>query len=207
MHLLQADIGAQIFNYGGLLLACLIVYASTGFFFAFFVPSGAVLFSAGVLAATGAIPHNIYVVSLALTLASIAGSWTGYLFGRSIGPRLYQRKDSAFFKKQHLYSAEAVYKKYGVWATSISFFLPIVRSFSPVIAGIGKLSFLRFNLGATLGSFCWIVSFVGVGYFIGMRPEIKPYLGYIVTAFICLVTIPVVIRIIRSLRKASSESR
>ena len=205
MYLLQADIGSQIFNYGGLFLACLIVYASTGFFFAFFVPSGAVLFSAGVLAATGSIPHNIYVVTLILILASIAGSWTGYGFGRSIGPRLYQRKDSAFFKKQHLYSAEAVYKKYGVWATSISFFLPIVRSFSPVIAGIGKLSFLRFNIGAATGSLCWVVAFVGAGYIIGMRPEIKPYLGYIVTGFICLVTIPVVIRIIRSLRSASPE--
>jgi membrane-associated protein len=198
MPLMQIDFGSDIFNYGGLLAACLIVYCSTGLFFAFFVPSGAVLFSAGVLAATGGIPHHILIVILFLIVSSVAGSWTGYLFGVYIGPSLYKRNDSIFFKRRHLDSAEKLYKKYGEWATSISFFLPIVRSFSPVIAGIGRLSFARFNLGAIAGSICWITSFVGVGYFIGIRPEIKPFLGYIVAIFICVVTVPVLIKIFRA---------
>lgn len=191
-----------IFTYGGLLLACLIVYSSTGFFFAFFVPSGAVLFSAGLLAATGGIPHHIITVILLLTISSIAGSWTGYLFGVSVGPALYKRKDSWLFKKRHLEMAEKLYNKYGEWATSISFFVPIARSFSPVISGIGRLSVTRFNLGAVAGSICWITLFVGAGYLIGINPQLKPLLGYIVPVFVVLVTVPLLIKLFRAFSKS-----
>lgn len=201
MIFMQIDFGSGIFDYGGLLAAALVVYCSTALFFAFFIPSGAVLFSAGVLAATGGIPHHILTVMLSLTVASVAGNWTGYLFGMYVGPNLYKRKESIFFRRKNLDSAENVYKKYGVWATSISFFLPVVRSFSPVIAGIGKLSPARFNLGTIAGSVSWTLSFSGIGYFIGVRPETKPYLGYIVGIFICVVTIPVLIKILREFRK------
>jgi membrane-associated protein len=200
MHLLQINFADQIFAHGGLLLACLIVYCSTGLFFAFFVPSGAVMFSAGVLAATGGIPHDIATVILLMAVASFAGSWTGYLLGVYIGPGLYQRKDSFFFKRRHLESAEKFFKKYGGWTMSISFFLPIIRSFAPVLAGIGRMPITKFNLGAAAGSACWITSFVGAGYIIGIRPETKPYLGYIVAAFICVVTVPILTKILREFR-------
>jgi membrane-associated protein len=190
-----------LIRYGGLLIVFLIVYASTGLFFCFFLPSGGVLFTAGVLVATGALPYDLVTVCLLLTLASILGNSSGYWFGRKAGPSLYRRPDSRFFKRQYLVAAEEFYRKYRKPALIIAFFLPILRAFAPIVAGMIRMSFRRFILPTLLGSVLWIISFVGVGYFIASRPLLKPYLKYIVIGVILLVTIPVVIKIVRELKK------
>ncbi|HKB44579.1 MAG TPA: hypothetical protein VKC90_09315, partial [Chitinophagaceae bacterium] len=103
----------SLIKYGGLLLVCLIVYGSTGLFFCFFIPSGGVLFTAGVFVASGGLHENIFTVCSLLVLASFLGNMTGYWFGLKLGPLLYKRKDSKFFHKKHLKTAESFYKKYG----------------------------------------------------------------------------------------------
>lgn len=200
MTLIQVAVTDSIFNYGGLALACLIIFCSTGLIFAFFVPAGAVLFSAGVLVATQSIPYPIVPVLLLLIISSIAGSWMGYLFGVYMGKALYKKKNTWYFNRAHLESAEKLYIKYGEWATCISYFLPIARSFSPVISGISRLQPARFGLGAIIGSAGWVIMFVGAGYLIGVYPEAKPFLPYLVVSFVCLVTLPVLYKLFRAIR-------
>lgn len=190
-----------LIRYGGLLVVAAMVFGSTGLFFCFFIPTGALLFTAGIFAATGGLSFDIYTICSLLVLASVLGNFTGYWFGWKAGPLLYRKKDTRFYKKRHLATAETFYKKYGWLALTLGLYLPIVRTFAPIVAGIIKLKFRRFFLLVFCGSVVWILSFVLAGYFIGSRPILKPWLKYIVIAFIVAVTIPLVIWTIRELRK------
>ena len=195
-----------LIRYGGLLIVFLLVYSTTGLFFCFFLPSGAVLFAAGVFVATGGLHYSIFTVCILLILASVLGTITGYLFGRQAGPLLYNRKDSRFFRKHHLKTAESFYNKYGWLALTAGLFLPIIRTFAPIVAGIIRLDLRKFILLTCTGSVIWIGSFVTAGYFIGSRPFLKPWLNYIVIAFILVVTIPLIVRTIKELKKLRKEN-
>jgi len=211
IHILQSLLRIldpeSLINQGGLLIVFLLVYASTGLFFCFFIPAGALLFTAGIYTATGDLQYNIFTVCSLLILASILGNFTGYWFGWKTGPLLYSRKDSRFFKKQHLKTAETFYNKYGWLALTVGLYLPIIRTFAPIVAGMVKLNFGRFILLTVTGSVFWILSFVLAGYFIGSRPFLKPWLNYIVIGFILVVTIPLIIWMIKELRKMRKESK
>jgi len=192
---------------GGLLIVFLLVYGSTGLFFCFFIPSGALLFTAGIYTATGGLQYDIFTVCSLLILASILGNLTGYWFGRKTGPLLYKRKDSRFFKKRHLTTAETFYNKYGWLALTVGLYLPIIRTFASIVAGMVRLNFRRFIFLTVTGSIVWVLSFVLAGYFIGSWPFLKPWLNYIVIGFILVVTIPVIIWIIKELRKMRKENK
>jgi membrane-associated protein len=200
------DIEALI-RYGGLMIVLLLVYGSTGLFFCFFIPTGAVLFTAGLFVATGGLHHNIFIVCSLLILASVLGNLTGYWFGWKAGPALYRRKDSKFFRKHHLTTAESFYKKYGWLALTIGLYLPIVRTFASTVAGMVKLSFRRLIFLTFTGSVVWILSFVLPGYFIGKMPFLKPWLKYIIILFILVVTIPMIIWIRKELKSLRKENR
>ena len=183
------------------MIVCLFVFGSTGLFFCFFLPTGAILFTAGIFAATGDLHLNIFSLCGWLTLSSVAGNMTGYWFGRKAGPLLYRRKDTRFFKKQHLVTAESFYKKFGWLALTIGLYFPIIRTFASIVAGMIRLSFSRFSLLVLTGSAIWISSFVLTGYFIGSRPALKSSLKYIVLGFILVVTVPLVIWTIKEIRR------
>lgn len=191
----------SLIDYGGMLLVFLAVYAQTGLFFCFFLPSGGFIFTAGVLIAAGNFNYSFLTVSILLIAAAILGNITGYLLGRKAGPLLHKRKDSGFFRQKHLQIAENFYHKHGGPALTIGLFLPIIRTFAPVVAGMIKLRFRKFLLYITLGSIGWILSFLLAGYAIGALPLLKPYLNYIVLAIIILVTVPVIIKIVREVKK------
>jgi membrane-associated protein len=194
------DIESLIRN-GGLLAVFLLVYGTTGLFFCFFIPVGAVLFTAGIFIATGVLDYDIYTFCMLLITASVFGNLTGYWFGWKAGPLLYKRKDSRFFKKQHLTTADSFYKKYGWLALTLGLYLPIIRTFASIVAGIVRLNFRKFIVLVFSGSVVWIVSFVSAGYFIGSRPFLRPWLNYIVIAFLLAVTVPLIIWVIRELRQ------
>ena len=196
----------SLIRYGGLLIVFLLVYSTTGLFFCFFLPSGAVLFAAGVLVATGGLQYSIFTVWALLALSSVLGTMTGYWFGWKAGPLLYSRKDSRFFRKHHLNTAASFYNKYGWLALTAGLFLPIIRTFAPIVAGIIRLDLRKFILLTTIGSVVWIGSFVAAGYFIGSRPLLKPWLNYIVIAFILIVTIPLIVKTIKELKKLRKEN-
>lgn len=167
----------------------LLVYGSTGLFFCFFIPTGAILFTTGIFVAGGGLQYDIFTVCGLLILASVLGNLTGYWFGWKTGPLMYKRKDSRFFKQRHLTTAETFYNKYGWLALTVGLYLPIIRTFASAIAGVVKLNFRSFLLLTVTGSVVWVLSFVLAGYFIGSRPYLKPWLNYIVIGFILVVTI------------------
>jgi len=184
----------------------LIVYAQTGLFFCFFLPSGALMFTAGVFVATGDLHHSVFTVCTCLIIASTLGNITGYGFGLKTGPWLSQRKDSAFFRQSHLQTANTFYKKYGGIALTAGLFFPIIRTFAPIVAGMIKLNFRRFLLFVFIGSVLWILSFVLTGYFLGRIPLFKAYLKYIIIAIILVVTTSIVVRVLREFKKARKEN-
>ena len=192
---------------GGLLIVLLLIYGSTGLFFCFFIPSGALLFTTGIYTASGGLQYDLFTVCCLLILASVLGNLTGYWFGWKTGPLLYKRKDSRFFKKQHLKTAETFYNKYGWLALTVGLYLPIIRTFASIVAGMIKLNFRRFILLTVTGSVVWILSFVLAGYFIASRPFLKPWLNYIVIGFILIVTIPLIIWIFKELSTMRKENK
>jgi len=200
------DVEALI-KYGGLLIILLSVYGSTGLFFCFFIPIGAVLFTAGILVATGGLHYDIYTVCSLSILASVLGNLTGYWFGWKAGPALYRRKDSKFFRKYHLITAESFYKKYGWLALTIGLYLPIIRTFASTVAGMVKLRFRRFILLTFAGSIVWILSFIMLGYVIGIMPFLKPWLKYIIIFFVLVVTIPMIFWIRKELKNLRKINR
>ena len=192
---------------GGFLIVFLLVYAGTGLFFCFFIPAGAILFTTGIYTATGGLQYDIFTVCSLLILASVLGNLTGYWFGWKTGPLLYRRKDSRFFKKQQLKTAETFYNKYGWLALTAGLFLPVIRTFASIVAGMVRLNFRSFIVRTMAGSMVWVLSFVLAGYFIGSRPFLKSWLNYIVTGFILVFTIPVIIWMVKELRKMRKPNR
>jgi membrane-associated protein len=194
-----------IIRSGGLLIICLTVFAQTGLFFCFFVPSGVFLFTGGMFIATGQLEHHLVTVCICSVLASVLGCAAGYWFGWQTGPLLYKKKDSKFFRQKYLKAAEIFYQKHGRLALTIGMWFPITRTFAPIVAGIVKMNFTRFVLFVFIGSATWIPLFLVAGYLMGSIPAIKEYLNYIMTAIILVVTIPAVIKIIKAFKKAGKE--
>jgi len=194
----------SLIRFGGLLLLFLAVFCQTGFFFCFFIPSGGLLFTTGVLIATGQFGSSLFLVCGLLVIASLLGNLTGYYFGIKAGPLLYQKEDSRFFKKQHLVTAESFYKKYGSLAVGGGLFFPIIRTFAPIVAGMIHMNIRRFMIYIFIGSVFWISSFVAAGWMVGTLPFLKPYLPYIVAGIILLITIPILIKIARKLNQAGN---
>jgi len=190
---------------GGLLIICLAVFAQTGLFFCFFIPSGIFLFTGGMFVASGQLEHNIIIVCLCSILASVSGCISGYWFGRQAGPLLYKKKDSKFFRQQYLIAAGIFYKKHGKSALTVAMLFPLTRTFAPIVAGIVRMNFSRFILFVVIGSTLWIPVLLAAGYLMGSIPAIKEYLGYIMAAIILVITIPVVARIIRGFKKAGKD--
>jgi len=203
-HLIDPE---KLLREGGFYVVVFVIFAETGLFFGFFLPGDYLLFLAGMFVATGKLDVNIYVLIAGLMAAAISGNFTGYWFGRKTGPVLYQRKDSFFFKKRFLKAAEAYYNKQGAFALIMGRFVPIVRTFAPIIAGVVKLDFRRFALYNILGAILWIASLTLLGYFLGKKfeREINQYLLYIILGFIVITTIPVIIAFLRKRSASNNE--
>jgi membrane-associated protein len=179
---------------GGFYLLLFVIFAETGLFFGFFLPGDYLLFLAGMFVATDKLDITIYMLIAGLIVAAISGNFVGYWFGLKTGPMLYHRKDSFFFKKKYLKAAEVYYHKQGAFALIMGRFIPIVRTFAPIIAGIVKLDFRKFAFFNISGAILWITSLTLMGYFLGRRfeKEIDDYLLYIIIGFIVVTTLPLI---------------
>ena len=189
----------QIVHKGGFYLILFVVFAETGLFFGFFLPGDYLLFLAGMFVATGKLDVSILVMVLGLIAAAFLGNFVGYWFGFRTGPILYRRKDSFFFKKKYLKAAEEYYHKQGAFALIFGRFVPIVRTFAPIFAGVVKLDLKRFAFYNFAGAVLWISSLTLLGYFLGKQfeTEIEKYLGYIILGFIFITTIPIIVTILK----------
>lgn len=185
----------KLLREGGFYLLLFVIFAETGMFFGFFLPGDYLLFLAGMFVATNKLDVSIYVLIAGLIAAAVAGNFVGYWFGKKTGPVLYDKEDSFFFKKRFLLAAENYYKKQGAFALIMGRFIPIVRTFAPIIAGIVRLDYKKFAFYNISGAFLWITSLTLMGFFLGrtFEKQIDDYLLYIVIGFILITTIPLVI--------------
>jgi membrane-associated protein len=195
----------SIILYGGIYFLLFIVFAETGLFIGFFLPGDSLLFTAGLFCSTGILKLHPALLVLYIVLAAVAGNMVGYGFGKKVGPLLFKRKSGFLFKQQHLIAAHEFYIKHGKKTIILSRFLPIVRTFAPIVAGIVKLDYYKFFLYSFAGAFFWVCSLVLTGYFMGKYiPGTKDYLGYIVIFLIVITSIPFIYNSIKKkLRKKS----
>jgi membrane-associated protein len=186
----------SIIEYGGLWLLLFVIFAETGLLVGFFLPGDNLILLAGILCkAEPQLMHVNYAGLVTLmTLAAVLGNTIGYWFGRKAGEKLYSKKDSWFFRKRHIELTTKYYNKYGGNVTLIlARFLPVVRTFAPVIAGVIRIDFLKFMFFNVVGALAWIVSLTAIGYYlVQIFPQITDYMGYIFIALIVLTAIPII---------------
>lgn len=144
-----------------------VIFAETGLMVGFFLPGDSLLFTAGFLVQQQIFDINIHAFVLLLFCASILGNNTGYLFGHRVGRKLFKREDSRFFRQEYLQKAEEFYEKHGSKTIILAMFVPIVRTFTPIVAGISGMNYRRFLLFNLIGATIWIGGFTYLGYFAG----------------------------------------
>jgi len=192
----------ELLSSGGFYLVILIVFAETGLFFGFFLPGDYLLFLAGLFCALNKIDVNIYTLCLGLFIAGVLGNFTGYWFGYRAGPMLFKRKDSFIFKRKYVVMAEEFYHKYGGTALIIGRFVPIVRTFAPIFAGVVKLDFKKFVLYNVAGAAIWVLVLTLSGYFLGIEfPWIIHYVEYVVVGMIVIAFLPIAITLLKKRKK------
>lgn len=195
-----------IMLHGGLYLVTFIVFAETGLFVGFFLPGDTLLFITGMIIANTLSPMDTPILNLVywvflISAAGIIGNYVGYWFGRTSGQRLFQRKDSWIFKKKHLYQAKEFYEKKGGGAIVLARFLPIVRTFAPIIAGVVGMDRKKFSFYNILGSFAWVGSIVGAGFLLGENVWVQQNLEKIILLIVVLTTAPLIIKAISGRKK------
>ncbi len=185
----------SIIKYGGLAMLLFVIFAETGLFVGFFLPGDNLIFIAGLLCATKPELMNVsFPLLLILMMTSaIIGNVFGFWFGKKAGETLYKRKDSFFFRKKHIEITKAYYEKHGGKTLIIGRFLPIIRTFAPILAGVIKIEFKKFMMYNVIGAVLWIGSIGSIAFYLGKQfPEVENYLGYIFIALIVLTLIPII---------------
>src|SRR5215217_4407 len=183
----------ELIRTGGLLVITFIIFAENGLFFAFFLPGDYLVFLAGVFCGTGILKVPILILLLCMFTAAVLGSLTGYIFGKYFGGMFEDRKDSFFFKKKHIETTRNYFEKYGSRTLIISRFLPVVRTFAPILAGLVKMTLPAFLFNNIVGGAIWIGTLTGGGYLFGERfPGIVDYVQYIILFFLAITTFTVI---------------
>lgn len=182
----------EIIMTGGLILITLIIFAENGFFFAFFLPGDYLLFLSGLFCGTKTLDVPLPVLLICILAAAILGSLAGYITGRFFGNKIENRPDSFFFKKKHVIKTRNFYDKYGSKMLIISRFLPVIRTFAPILAGLIKMDYSRFIFLNISGGAIWVISLVCGGYFLGEKfPQMIHYVEYIIIFFLLITTLTV----------------
>lgn len=201
-ELMDAEkLAALVTAYGGLYLVALIVFAETGLFVGFFLPGDSLLFVTGLMIANSQAPTTsdpinlLYWISL-ISVAGIVGNSVGYWFGRKTGPVLFEKRDTFLFKRKHVEQARAFYEKRGGGAIILARFVPIVRTFAPIIAGVVKMDRKKFFFFNVVGSVAWVASMTLAGYFLGENEWVKHNFEKVVIGIILVTTLPVLWKMI-----------
>ena len=186
----------ELIRSGGYLVLAVIVFAETGLFIGFFLPGDSLLFLAGLVAAKGF--FNVGVLLVLLSVMAIVGDAVGYAIGYRAGVALYKRDDSFWFRKKHLFYAREFYEKHGGKAIVLARFVPFARTFAPVVAGIGQMSYPRFAAFNVFGGIFWVVSMVLTGYYLGQVAWIRDNLEKVVLLIVFLSITPILYEVART---------
>ncbi len=179
----------HIIQSGGLLLLGGFLFAEVGLFLGFFLPGDTLLIAAGVYAKQGKL--SIAMVLIVAALAAIAGDNTAYLIGRKLGPRIFRNKDSLLFQPDHVAKAEVFYEKHGSKTVLIAHFIPVIRTFTPLLAGVASMPYKKYLTFDAIGDTCWAVIVTLLGYYVGSRiPNIDHYVLIAVAAVVIITLSP-----------------
>lgn len=199
-HLINPE---WILNHGGLWLLVFIIFAETGLFIGFFLPGDSLLFVTGmVLAKTIISGLGVVPVLVLVTIAGILGNFAGFWFGKKSGPLLFKKQDTFLFKKRHLIAAHEFYEKHGGGAIIFARFLPFIRTFAPIVAGIVQMEFKKFAFYNITGSLAWVFTMILSGYFLGRAfPWLGNHIELIVLGLILITTAPVILKVMMVKKK------
>lgn len=191
-----------IMQNGGLYLVLLILFIETGVFLGFFLPGDPLLFISGMVIASAdeVYPFSSEILNLSFWMflfmcSTILGNFLGYWFGHKFEHVFNRKEDTWFLKRKHMNAAHEFYENKGGFAIAIARFLPIVRTFAPIVAGTVKMDYRKFSFYNGLGAFIWVVSITSLGFVLGEKPWVKNNLEYIILGIILIVTLPVVIKL------------
>ena len=181
----------------GLVGVLSIIFAESGLFFGFFLPGESLLFTAGFLASQNYL--NINILVWGSFLCAVLGDSVGYWFGKAAGPKIFNKEDSIFFHKKHIERAQNFYKKYGNKTIFLARFVPIVRTFAPIVAGVGQMKYKNFIIYNIIGGFIWSFGMVYSGYFLGqIIPGADKYILPIILVIIVISFLPIILEILKS---------
>ena len=196
-------------NNGGFWLILFIIFAETGLFVGFFLPGDSLLFVSGIYAvtiitetfgSTGSDFLDTTILASAVAIAAVIGNEVGYWFGRKAGPALYKREDSLLFKKKYLFQAHDFFEQHGALAVIMARFLPVVRTFTPIVAGIVKMDKTRFLIDNIIGAFLWSFSLIFAGHYLDklfmdqFGIDLKSHLEMIIIIIVLITNVPIIIK-------------
>jgi membrane-associated protein len=191
---------------GGLLVLIAIVFIETGLFVGFFLPGDSLLVTAGIFAARGDL--DLLTLNVTLSVAAIAGDTVGYAIGARTGPKIFTRENSLFFNRKHLISAKEFYDRHGGFTIFVARFLPIIRTFAPVVAGVGAMEYRKFLAYNIFGGIFWVMSTTLAGYFLGrVIPNIEERIHVIIVIVIVLSLLPAAIKVATEKLKVRASGR
>jgi membrane-associated protein len=183
----------------GLIGILVIVFSESGLLIGFFLPGDSLLFTTGLLVADGEHLHQpLWLVCLLVVLAAIAGDQVGYLFGRKVGPSLFRRPDSRLFKQENVEKAHDFFERHGPRSIVLARFVPIVRTFTPIVAGVSRMSYRKFVVYNIIGGCLWGAGVVVLGYFLGQIDFVEKNIELILIAIVGISVIPIVFEFLRA---------
>ena len=184
----------------GLVVLLLVVFVESGLLVGFFLPGDSLLFTAGLLINTQDV-LPLWLVVLTVPLAAIAGDQVGYIIGRTAGPRVFNRPDSRFFQQEYVDKAYAYFERYGARTIVLARFVPIVRTFAPVVAGVSRMHYRTFVLYNVIGGVLWGAGLVLLGYFLGQIAFVAENIEPIILGIVALSVLPIVLEVLRARRE------
>jgi membrane-associated protein len=189
---------------GGLIALAIIVFIETGLMVGFFLPGDSLLVTAGLFAAKGDL--NIFTLNALLMVCAIAGDATGYLIGRKLGPALFSKEDSLLFKKKHLVATHEFYERHGGKTIILARFVPVIRTFAPVVAGMANMPYRKFAVFNIIGGVGWVFSMTMIGYLlVTLFPATEKHIELVILIVVFVSILPAVIEWLRQ-RSASKKS-
>lgn len=211
LHQIKEYLDPRTIAAAGYLVLILVVFAETGLAMGFFLPGDSLLVVAGIFAARGDL--NVFVLLFALFVAAVVGDAVGYYTGAKLGPRVFTRQKSLFFRPSHLEKARAFYEKYGGKTIIIARFVPIIRTFAPIVAGAAQMPYRQFVFFNVLGGFLWVFSMILAGYFLGslLRDQfginLDEHIEKVVVVVVVLSLMPPLIEYLKSRREKRLQRR
>ncbi|MBI3088563.1 MAG: VTT domain-containing protein [Candidatus Omnitrophica bacterium] len=181
----------ELIRWGGYTVLAVIVFAETGLLAGFFLPGDSLLVAAGLLASTDGV-LDVRRLVLLLSAAAILGDSTGYALGYHLGPKIFSREDSRFFHRDHLARTQRFYERYGAKTIVLARFVPIVRTFAPTVAGVGRMAYRKFLAFNVAGGIGWVAGMTLTGYWLGHAvPNLEQHLHWVIAAVIAVSFLPI----------------